>query len=218
MRKAGFLYDFGEDGGGFFTRGMQDPSGFYIDMGASELIIDGRIAVRNGVSVDTIRERSVVLSDGAELPADFIVYATGYRRLAQAGAILSSEIIDKLGPIGGIGSGVRSDHGPWRDKERMEADTAAGPLVSQWQFWADAILLAHPGAADQGPPDGLANASLRAGLIRGAGGRKTSRCVRAFRQRDAVQITERRMANFNYLDRGSCHRSNPILFYNPFIV
>src|ERR1700731_832446 len=26
--------------------------------------------------------------------------ATGYRRLAQAGAILSSEIIDKLGPIG----------------------------------------------------------------------------------------------------------------------
>jgi putative flavoprotein involved in K+ transport len=68
--------------------------------------------VRSGVSVDTIRERSVVLSDGAELPADFIVYATGYGRLAQAGAILSSEIIDKLGPIGGIGSGVRSDHGP----------------------------------------------------------------------------------------------------------
>ena len=97
---------------------MQDPSGFYIDMGASELIIDGRIAVRSGVSVDTIRERSVVLSDGAELPADFIVYATGYRRLAQAGAILSSEIIDKLGPIGGIGSGVRSDHGPWAGETR----------------------------------------------------------------------------------------------------
>ncbi len=118
LRKADFLYDFGEDGGGFFTRGMQDPSGFYIDMGASELIIDGRIAVRSGVSVDTIRERSVVLSDGAELPADFIVYATGYRRLAQAGAILSSEIIDKLGPIGGIGSGVRSDHGPWAGETR----------------------------------------------------------------------------------------------------
>jgi putative flavoprotein involved in K+ transport len=118
LQKAGFLYDFGEDGGGFFTRGAQDPSGYYIDVGASELIIDGRIAVRSGVSVDTIRERSVVLSDGAELPADFIVYATGYRRLAQAGAILSSEIIDKLGPIGGIGSGVRSDHGPWAGETR----------------------------------------------------------------------------------------------------
>jgi putative flavoprotein involved in K+ transport len=118
LHKAGFLYDFGEDGGGFFTRGMQDPSGFYIDLGASELIIDGHVAVRSGVSVDAIRERSVVLSDGAELPADFIVYATGYRRLAQAAAILSSEIIQKLGPIGGIGSGLRRDHGPWAGETR----------------------------------------------------------------------------------------------------
>jgi putative flavoprotein involved in K+ transport len=118
LRKAGFLYDFGEDGGGFFTRGMQDPSGFYIDMGASELIIDGHVAVRSGVSVDAIHERSVVLSDGAELPADFIVYATGYRKLAQAGTILSSEIIEKLGPIGGIGSGLRRDCGPWAGEIR----------------------------------------------------------------------------------------------------
>ena len=118
LRKAGFLYDFGEDGGGFITRGMQDPSGFYIDMGASELIINGHVAVRSGVSVAAIRERSVVLSDGAELRADFIVYATGYQRLAQAGAILSSEIIQKLGPIGGIGSGFRRDAGPWAGETR----------------------------------------------------------------------------------------------------
>jgi putative flavoprotein involved in K+ transport len=51
-------------------------------------------------------------------PADFIVYATGYRRLTRAGAILSSEIIERLGPIGGIGSGVRSDHGPWAGATR----------------------------------------------------------------------------------------------------
>ena len=51
LRNAGFLYDFGEDGGGFITRGMQDPSGFYIDTGASELIINGHVAVRSGVSV-----------------------------------------------------------------------------------------------------------------------------------------------------------------------
>ncbi|WP_024518565.1 NAD(P)/FAD-dependent oxidoreductase [Bradyrhizobium sp. Tv2a-2] len=118
LSKAGFLYDFGADGGGFFTRGMQDPSGFYIDVGASELIINGDVAVRSGVSVASICERSVVLSDGVELPADFIVYATGYQKLAQAGAILSSEIIQKLGPIGGIGSGVRRDPGPWTGETR----------------------------------------------------------------------------------------------------
>jgi putative flavoprotein involved in K+ transport len=118
LRKAGFLHDFGEDGSGFFTRAMQDPSGFYIDVGASELIIDGHVAVRSGVSVDAIREWSVVLSDGVELPADLIVYATGYRKLRQAGTILPSEIIQKLGPIGGIGSGIRRDHGPWAGEIR----------------------------------------------------------------------------------------------------
>jgi putative flavoprotein involved in K+ transport len=118
LQKAGFLYDFGEDGGGFFTRGVQDPSGFYIDVGASELIIDGCIAVRSGVSIEAIRERSVILSDGAELPADLIVYATGYQKLATLNEVLPGDIIRKLGPIGGIGSGVRSDHGPWDGETR----------------------------------------------------------------------------------------------------
>jgi putative flavoprotein involved in K+ transport len=60
----------------------------------------------------------VVLSDGTELAADLIVYATGYRKLAQAGTILSDEIVQKLGPIGGIGSGFRRDHGPWAGEIR----------------------------------------------------------------------------------------------------
>jgi putative flavoprotein involved in K+ transport len=118
LRKAGFLYDFGADGGGFFSRGTQDPSGFYIDVGASELIIDGRIAVRSGVSVEAIRERSVVLSDGAELPADVIVYATGYTKFVTLSKVLPEDIIRKLGPVGGIGSGVRSDHGPSKGETR----------------------------------------------------------------------------------------------------
>ncbi len=118
LRKAGFLYDFGADGGGFLARGTQDPSGFYIDVGASELIIDGRIAVRSGVSVAAIREHSVILSDGAELPADLIVYATGYKKLATLNEVLPDDIVRKLGPVGGIGSGVRSDQGPWEGETR----------------------------------------------------------------------------------------------------
>jgi putative flavoprotein involved in K+ transport len=118
LRKAGFLYDFGEDGGGFFARGTQDPSGFYLDVGASELIINGRIALRSGVSVSSIRGRSVTLSDGSELPADLIVYATGYRKLAALGSMLSEDIIGRLGPVGGVGSGIRDDQGPWAGENR----------------------------------------------------------------------------------------------------
>jgi putative flavoprotein involved in K+ transport len=87
-------------------------------MGASELIIEGRITVRSGVSVEAIRERSVVLSDGTELPVDVIVYATGYKRLAELSEVLADDIIRKLGPVGGVGSGVRGDHGPWEGETR----------------------------------------------------------------------------------------------------
>jgi putative flavoprotein involved in K+ transport len=67
LQKAGFLYDFGEDGGGFFARGTQDPSGFYIDVGASELVIDRRIAVRSGVSVEAV-DRCVMRKKAPAVP------------------------------------------------------------------------------------------------------------------------------------------------------
>src|ERR1700726_3464337 len=54
----------------------------------------------------------------------------------------------------------------------LEADAAAGPLVPQRQFWADAILLAHTGIEDQGPPCRSADADLRPTLILGAFGGK----------------------------------------------
>ena len=87
-------------------------------MGASELIIDRRIAVRSRVSVEAVRERSVILSDGTELPADLIVYATGYRKLATLSEVLPGDIIRKLGPVGGVGSGIRGDQGPWNGENR----------------------------------------------------------------------------------------------------
>ena len=43
-----------------------------------ELIADGKIKLKSGVTIAQINAHSVVLSDGTELPADLIVYATGY--------------------------------------------------------------------------------------------------------------------------------------------
>jgi putative flavoprotein involved in K+ transport len=128
LQNAGFLYDFGEDGGGFFTRATQDPSGFYIDVGASELIVDGRIAVRSGVSVDVIRERSVILSDGAELPADLIVYATGYRKLATLSEVLPGDMIRKLGPVGSVGSGIRAIRAPGTERTVTSGNRQGSPV------------------------------------------------------------------------------------------
>src|SRR6202011_4304302 len=78
LTKAGFLLDFGEDGSGLFMKYLRRGSGYYIDVGASELIAEGKIKLKSGVDIERIKEHSVVLTDGTELPADLIVYATGY--------------------------------------------------------------------------------------------------------------------------------------------
>ena len=76
LRKAGFLLDFGDDGSGLFMKYLRRGSGYYIDVGASELIADGRIKLHSGVNIERIREDSVVLTDGTVLPADLAATCT----------------------------------------------------------------------------------------------------------------------------------------------
>ncbi len=78
LEKAGFLLDFGVDGSGLFMKYLRRGSGYYIDVGASELVANGQIRLKSGVNIERINPRSVTLTDGTELPADLIVYATGY--------------------------------------------------------------------------------------------------------------------------------------------
>jgi putative flavoprotein involved in K+ transport len=119
LEKAGFLLDFGEDGSGLFLKYLRRGSGYYIDVGASDLIIDGSIKLKSGVHIDHIKEHSVVLTDGAELPADLIVYATGYGSMnGWAAKLISQEVADKVGKVWGLGSDTQKDPGPWEGEER----------------------------------------------------------------------------------------------------
>ena len=43
LEKAGFMLDFGDDGSGLFMKYLRRGSGYYIDVGASELVADGKI-------------------------------------------------------------------------------------------------------------------------------------------------------------------------------
>jgi putative flavoprotein involved in K+ transport len=98
---------------------LRRGSGYYIDVGASELVADGKIKLKSGVDVKQIKERSVVLSDGTELPADLIVYATGYGSMnGWAAKLISQEVADKVGKVWGLGSDTKKDPGPWEGEQR----------------------------------------------------------------------------------------------------
>ncbi len=77
LEKAGFLHDWGDDGSGLFMKYLRRASGYYIDVGASELVANGDVKLAHG-NVRELTENSVILEDGTELDADLVVYATGY--------------------------------------------------------------------------------------------------------------------------------------------
>ncbi|HET7671922.1 MAG TPA: NAD(P)/FAD-dependent oxidoreductase [Burkholderiales bacterium] len=118
LSKAGFVYDFGEDGSGLHSLYLRRGAGYYIDVGASQMIIDGRIRLKRG-AVDALDERAVVLTDGSRLPADLVVFATGYGNMNQwAAKLISPEVAERVGLVWGVGSNTKGDPGPWEGELR----------------------------------------------------------------------------------------------------
>ena len=118
LEKAGFKLDFGDDESGLFMKYLRRGSGYYIDVGASELIADGSIKLKGG-AVAAIEPEGVRMADGELLPADVIVYATGYGSMnGWAARLISQEVADKVGKCWGLGSGTTKDPGPWQGELR----------------------------------------------------------------------------------------------------
>lgn len=119
LEQAGFMLDWGDDNSGLFMKYLRRGSGYYIDVGASQLIIDGKIKLKSGHGVSHLTENGVVLTDGTELPADVVVYATGYGSMnGWAAKLISQEVADKVGKCWGLGSNTTKDPGPWEGEQR----------------------------------------------------------------------------------------------------
>ena len=118
LEKAGFLLDWGTDGSGLFVKYLRRGSGYYIDVGASELISSGDIKLVTG-QVRELTQNAVVMDDGTEVPADAVVYATGYGSMnGWAADLISQEVADQVGKVWGLGSDTPKDPGPWEGEER----------------------------------------------------------------------------------------------------
>ena len=118
LEAAGFQHDWGEDGSGLFMKYLRRASGYYIDVGASELVASGEIKLQPG-QVDHLTEDAVVMADGTEVPADLVVYATGYESMNGSVAdLISQDVADKVGKVWGLGSDTTKDPGPWEGEQR----------------------------------------------------------------------------------------------------
>ncbi|KAF1993021.1 dimethylaniline monooxygenase (N-oxide forming) [Amniculicola lignicola CBS 123094] len=103
LKKAGFGLDAGPSEAGLFIKYFQRGGGYYIDVGASQLIIDGKIKVKQGQEISQVLPNGLEFADGAKLEADEIVFATGYQNMrTQARIIFGDEVADRVGDVWGF--------------------------------------------------------------------------------------------------------------------
>jgi putative flavoprotein involved in K+ transport len=119
LEATGFLLDFGPDETGLMMKAYRTGSGYYVDVGASQLIIDGEIKIKAGVEIETLTPSGIRFADSEEVAADAIIQSTGFQSMHEVVAkIVSREVADKIGTCWGLGSGTRHDPGPWHGELR----------------------------------------------------------------------------------------------------
>lgn len=110
LEKAGFALNRTGVHELFHRRG----GGYYIDVGASNLIADGRIAIKGGVEIAEFDTDGVRYTDGIHQAADLVIFATGYQNMREtARELFGDAVADRCRPVWGLdGEGELS--GVWR--------------------------------------------------------------------------------------------------------
>ena len=105
LRTAGLDVWTGEDGTGFYYSFLsKSKGGFYINVGASDAIVNGDIAVTRLDDVERFDADGLVYSDGRRQAYDAVIFATAHRPLSEALAkYFGQDLVDKLGPVWGFG-------------------------------------------------------------------------------------------------------------------
>ena len=99
--KAGFRIDYGEAGSGIWRKYVTRSGGYYINVGCSELIADGKVKIKSSPDgIKSFTPKGLLLADDSEVEADIIVLATGYETMrSTARHILDERFSGRLGQV-----------------------------------------------------------------------------------------------------------------------
>ncbi|WP_215815899.1 NAD(P)/FAD-dependent oxidoreductase [Pimelobacter sp. 30-1] len=104
LEAVGFQLNDGPDGTGLMGFALAKGGGYYIDVGASGLIAEGKIGLAQGAGLAEFTSHGIRLDDGRELDADLVVLATGYSNMRETARRLFGDVVaDKLPTVLGIG-------------------------------------------------------------------------------------------------------------------
>ncbi|WP_033293273.1 flavin-containing monooxygenase [Amycolatopsis jejuensis] len=109
LEAAGMRLGDGVDQAGWLDLFLRTGSGYYLNVGASEAIVDGRISVLPADRIATFGPDGARLADGGVVEADLIVLATGYQnRSVEVAEQFGADVAGRVGTIARL-----DDEGEW---------------------------------------------------------------------------------------------------------
>ncbi|KAJ6628886.1 FAD/NAD-binding domain-containing protein [Mycena sp. CBHHK59/15] len=115
LRKRGFRLNLGYKDAGFLLAVWESAGGYYLDVGASQMIVDGKIKLKNDSPIECFTPGGLKFENGSELPADVVVFATGVGDVRDnIRKVCGDEVADKCNPIWGLDEDGEIK-GCWRD-------------------------------------------------------------------------------------------------------
>ena len=103
LEKRGMRLDYGQDNTGWQFKYLTRGGGYYFNVGASDMIADGRINLIQFSDIKQFDVAGVELVDEQRIDTDLIVVATGYQGMsAMVEKLFGSEVANRVGPIWGF--------------------------------------------------------------------------------------------------------------------
>ncbi|MEM7744231.1 MAG: NAD(P)/FAD-dependent oxidoreductase [Pseudomonadota bacterium] len=103
LTAKGFRLDDGIDGTGWQFLYLTRGGGYYFNVGASNMIADGRIDVIQADDIAGFNAAGAMLTNGEDRPADLMVLSTGYKGQEYlVGQLFGPEVAGRVGPIWGF--------------------------------------------------------------------------------------------------------------------
>jgi len=102
LERAGFKIK-GKGGPGMYYMYLRNGGGYYIDVGCSSLIIDGKVKIKQGQEIQRFEENGIRFGDGSFLEADVVVLATGYKSMQETcRKIFGAHVANQTGTVWGM--------------------------------------------------------------------------------------------------------------------
>ena len=103
LAQRGMRLDYGVDDTGWQFKYLTRGGGYYFNVGASDMIADGRIDLVQFSDIKQFTESGITLANDDSVSTELIVLATGYQGMsAMVGKIFGTDVAESVGPIWGF--------------------------------------------------------------------------------------------------------------------